>query len=267
MALIRCNECGQMVSDKATACPKCGNPITAAPQGGVQQPSGTNNYNWLYWLIGALALIGVILFFTLVLPMSNSRTSTGNNTGPENVSAINSTTNGPASPSDYKENESRPVERHSANLTSKDYEIHSESNGHPDDGVNQGSPLGDKSVEIKKAWIEHESNHGFKIHVNMNANNLLNNKLTVQCTFWFNSGKKVTSTDGNYQTHSGQIATIVSVNPDYQYTTWSDLKLWIPYSQVKGVRDRKHLKCRVEVYDNNHCLATSKYMHFDCWYY
>ncbi|MFI4940353.1 MAG: zinc ribbon domain-containing protein, partial [Burkholderiales bacterium] len=27
MALINCDECGNQVSDKAVACPKCGNPI------------------------------------------------------------------------------------------------------------------------------------------------------------------------------------------------------------------------------------------------
>lgn len=27
MALIKCNECGQMVSDKASNCPQCGAPI------------------------------------------------------------------------------------------------------------------------------------------------------------------------------------------------------------------------------------------------
>lgn len=266
MALIRCSECGQMVSDKAATCPKCGNPITAAPapQGGGQQPNGGNN-NWLYWLIGGLALLGLILFFTLVLPMTSSNSVTNTNGAPS--STIGSSSNGPASDADYKENQSRPVERHSANLTSKDYRCGSESNSHPDDGMNQGSPIDGKSVEIKKTWLEHDVNHGIKIHVNMNATNLLNTKLTVQCTFWFKDGRKVTSTDGNYETHSGQIATIVSVNPDYQNTTWSDLQLWIPYSQVKGVRDRKHLKCRVEVYDGNHCLATSQYMHFDCWLY
>ena len=26
MALIKCNECGHMISDKATKCPKCGCP-------------------------------------------------------------------------------------------------------------------------------------------------------------------------------------------------------------------------------------------------
>ena len=31
MALIKCSECGKEVSDKANACPSCGNPINNAP--------------------------------------------------------------------------------------------------------------------------------------------------------------------------------------------------------------------------------------------
>lgn len=32
MALISCSECGASVSDKARACPKCGNPINTTPE-------------------------------------------------------------------------------------------------------------------------------------------------------------------------------------------------------------------------------------------
>lgn len=31
MALIACSECGKQISDKAAACPSCGNPIGATP--------------------------------------------------------------------------------------------------------------------------------------------------------------------------------------------------------------------------------------------
>ncbi len=44
MALIKCNECGQMISDKAVKCPKCG-----SPQGQDRQPASsqepTSSYN------------------------------------------------------------------------------------------------------------------------------------------------------------------------------------------------------------------------------
>ncbi|HEE9829758.1 TPA: zinc-ribbon domain-containing protein, partial [Citrobacter freundii] len=36
MALIKCKECGEQVSDKAASCPKCGAPIAKKNKG----PSG-----------------------------------------------------------------------------------------------------------------------------------------------------------------------------------------------------------------------------------
>lgn len=36
MALIKCSECGKEISDKATACPNCGNPITQVNKNLVQ---------------------------------------------------------------------------------------------------------------------------------------------------------------------------------------------------------------------------------------
>ena len=69
MALIRCSECGNLVSDKAVACPRCGKPINYAPSNTGQPPRGNNN-GWIYALIGALAVIAVILIFLLFGPKS-----------------------------------------------------------------------------------------------------------------------------------------------------------------------------------------------------
>ncbi len=38
MALIKCDQCGNMVSENATSCPKCGNPMN----GNAQTPQGFN---------------------------------------------------------------------------------------------------------------------------------------------------------------------------------------------------------------------------------
>lgn len=66
MALIKCSECGQMISDKATSCPKCGNPINTVPSGGYQQPSDNKNNTWLYILIGILGVIAIIVAFSVL---------------------------------------------------------------------------------------------------------------------------------------------------------------------------------------------------------
>ncbi|MFQ9295063.1 MAG: double zinc ribbon domain-containing protein [Bacteroides fragilis] len=46
MALIKCSECGNMVSDKAISCPKCGAPVVIPLKceecGGVVPPSSVS---------------------------------------------------------------------------------------------------------------------------------------------------------------------------------------------------------------------------------
>lgn len=37
MALIKCNECGHMISDRATKCPKCGCPTTKRSEPHIPQ--------------------------------------------------------------------------------------------------------------------------------------------------------------------------------------------------------------------------------------
>ncbi|MBR2147270.1 MAG: zinc ribbon domain-containing protein [Muribaculaceae bacterium] len=66
MALIKCSECGQMVSDKASVCPKCGNPINVAPTGGYQQPNDKKSNTWLYVLTGVLGVIAIIVAFSVL---------------------------------------------------------------------------------------------------------------------------------------------------------------------------------------------------------
>jgi len=53
MALIKCSECGKEVSDKATACPFCGNPIHIEA---IQNISLTKK-KWKIYRIVAVALV------------------------------------------------------------------------------------------------------------------------------------------------------------------------------------------------------------------
>lgn len=73
MALIKCKECGNMVSDRAEACPKCGSPIetrTLSQQHSKyvakKSSSKNNNKGGLYAIICLLAIIivglGIYIF-------------------------------------------------------------------------------------------------------------------------------------------------------------------------------------------------------------
>lgn len=86
MALIKCNECGHMISDRATKCPKCGCPITKGSKPHIHQETpqaqpfyyddknGGSSRKWLYGIIGVL----VALLIGLGLWMWNSESSGGN---------------------------------------------------------------------------------------------------------------------------------------------------------------------------------------------
>ena len=43
MTLIKCNECGKKVSDKAKSCPNCGNPINIDKSVKIKLPSQIGN--------------------------------------------------------------------------------------------------------------------------------------------------------------------------------------------------------------------------------
>ena len=77
MALIRCNECGQMMSDQAQVCPRCGKPLQMVPQYPQQQPARSSNNNlWLYGLIGALAVLAIVVIILLISSMGGKKDTT-----------------------------------------------------------------------------------------------------------------------------------------------------------------------------------------------
>lgn len=45
MALINCSECGKEISNKAVACPNCGNPMAAKPLKPIEQIDQEFNIN------------------------------------------------------------------------------------------------------------------------------------------------------------------------------------------------------------------------------
>lgn len=59
MALIKCSECGREVSERAVACPACGNPITSHQKVAARATTGKRQHTSTEWAIswGLTALI------------------------------------------------------------------------------------------------------------------------------------------------------------------------------------------------------------------
>lgn len=67
MSLIKCSECGSDVSDKATLCPKCGNPIHT--QVGEAKPLEIQLTNKRWKKMG---LYSLLMVFIALITMSKS---------------------------------------------------------------------------------------------------------------------------------------------------------------------------------------------------
>lgn len=90
MALIRCNECGHMISDKASKCPKCGTPVwVETPQRqddrfasasnsprDIMVETKSSNKTLLYVIIGILvAALGILGYFLLKSDKNDNQTN------------------------------------------------------------------------------------------------------------------------------------------------------------------------------------------------
>ena len=85
MALIKCKECGNMVSDRAEACPKCGCPIGSATHSQLQleyaadnnhtNNRGNSNKNGVLWFFLIFAIVAIIIFLLSGKGCSNGSTN------------------------------------------------------------------------------------------------------------------------------------------------------------------------------------------------
>ncbi|MBR1934157.1 MAG: zinc ribbon domain-containing protein [Prevotella sp.] len=82
MALIKCPECGQMVSDKTPACPNCGSPLPGRVADSKKDESG-------HWVVAAI--VGIVFLLGLVLLIMTNTAGTGrssSNTRADKVAAV-----------------------------------------------------------------------------------------------------------------------------------------------------------------------------------
>lgn len=93
MALVKCEHCGQMISDKAEACPKCGNSLATK----IVKPTTTQKQNristkrisakWIFAIFVVVVItFGLGLYFHTYIPFSKENNFTPTETEVSNAS-------------------------------------------------------------------------------------------------------------------------------------------------------------------------------------
>lgn len=84
MALVHCSECGKEVSDRASACPHCGNPTS-----GQKKPLGQRSFSTGAGCLILIAIFGTVIGLAGWCAESTSNTSSGSRAAPSSCSSNN----------------------------------------------------------------------------------------------------------------------------------------------------------------------------------
>ncbi len=73
---------------------------------------------------------------------------------------------------------------------------------------------------------------GLIISVHMDVNGMLGQTGTAVAYFFFDNGQKIIDYDNNYRAYDGQVSASTRFTPDYANAKFSDLRIFMPYSQL-----------------------------------
>jgi len=113
--------------------------------------------------------------------------------------------------------------------------------------VNQPST----TAQITNVWVEHNKwsgiVKGMKIHVAFNTFNVRG--MMGQCAAYFNfeNGQKLIDYNMQYRAIDGQVCCFQNFTPNYDYTTYNDLVLFMPYTEL---HINGHADCKFNVQVN-----------------
>jgi len=110
------------------------------------------------------------------------------------------------------------------------------------------------SAQITSSWLEHNvyygDEYGMKVHVTFNTSNLLNVQCYAELYIYDSYGNSVYGS-GVHTDSDGKIYTAESFIPNYQYTTYGDFSVFLPYSELDYSGT---YQARIDVIDNNNTV-------------
>ncbi len=133
----------------------------------------------------------------------------------------------------------------------------------------KSSQTTDKS-EITKVWADYDvyeyGEKGMMIHINCSVQYAKDHECEFVAYFYDENKNGLIDFDNSYHTSDGKVATNIKRTPFYDKTTYTDLKIFMPYKQlhVNTNGTKKTYYYRIIIHDNKtkEAIATSGYYSF-----
>ena len=93
-----------------------------------------------------------------------------------------------------------------------------------------------RTAEIKEVKVDHnvyvDGKKGMNIHVNFSIDNCMDDQCDALAYFYYANGSPIKDTNSSYNTADGNVVGSKSFKPGYPKTTYNDLIIFMPYSEI-----------------------------------
>lgn len=131
---------------------------------------------------------------------------------------------------------------------------------------NNSATSTDVSAKFKRTWLELDvyQNHvkGLRVHANLDVWNAKGKELRMECFFFDSSGRPLRDFNQNFYSGDGQVCAVTSFRPSYDASTYSDLSVFIPYSELHLSSGYHTIECRTAIFYGGYQYAEDNGLRF-----
>lgn len=127
------------------------------------------------------------------------------------------------------------------------------------------------SATVKSITTEHNlyqnGQKGMNVKVSFDVSGMKGKTGICVAYFYFENGTALNDYNKHYYTTDGKVSSSTKYTPGWDNTTYTDLKIFIPYSELHLGSGKSHLKAKVEIFDNNNrSIGSSQWTYFNYTY-
>lgn len=118
---------------------------------------------------------------------------------------------------------------------------------------------GDMSATFGKVWVDYNvkegGENGMRIHVKFDVHNMQGVDSYMMVYFQEEDGTNLTTSNSTYRSSDGRVATKMLLTPGYKDTTYKDLTVFMPYSELNLSKGKYNLKMDIDVTEKDETLV------------